>query len=83
MTTNTEFRGRETAAELLTLDALQAALARCMAVHPPEGAELRLHKDANRMADLFGLMVYQRVTSVALADIEAGILDAYRRWDGG
>ena len=81
MTTTAKFRGRETDAALLTLDKLQAALTRCMAVHPPSGAELRLHADANRMADLLGLMIYQRVASVCVADVESGILDAYRRWD--
>lgn len=80
MTTNTEFRGRETSAALLTLDELQAALGRCMTAHPPEGLELRLHPDANRMADLLGLMIYQRVTSVSVAEVKTVIMDAYRRW---
>ena len=47
--------------DVITFEALQAALARCMVLNPPEGMERRLHPDANRLADLFGLMIYERV----------------------
>jgi len=66
----------------ITLDALQAALARCMAIHPPEGAERRLHPDANRLADLFGLMVYEHAPSVPRAQVAPDILEIYARWQG-
>ena len=68
--------------EVISVDALQAALARCMAIHPPEGPERRLHPDANRMADLFGLMVYERSSSVRRADVAPDILEIYARWRG-
>ncbi len=68
--------------EFITLDELQAALARCMAFHPPEGAERRLHKDANRLADLFGLMVYERARSVPRANVAADILEIFTKWAG-
>jgi hypothetical protein len=68
--------------EFITLDELQAALARCMAFHPPEGTERRLHKDANRLADLFGLMVYERAKSVPRANVAADILEIFTKWAG-
>jgi hypothetical protein len=66
----------------ITLDALQAALARCMAIHPPTGAERRLHPDANRLADLFGLMVYERTPAVRHDAVPADIVEIYSRWRG-
>lgn len=69
-------------AEFITLDELQAALARCMAFHPPEGAEKRLHKDANRLADLFGLMVYEHASSVQRGNVAPDILDTFIKWAG-
>jgi|EndMetStandDraft_4_1072995.scaffolds.fasta_scaffold108855_3 hypothetical protein len=69
-------------AAFITLDELQAALARCMSCHPPEGAERRLHKDANRLADLFGLMVYERAGSVQREHVAPDILDIYSKWAG-
>ena len=68
--------------DMLTFDELHLALSNCMAAHPPEGIELRLHEDANRMAGLWGLMSYQGTTSVPLADVDPRVLDAYRRWTG-
>ncbi len=67
----------------LTRDELHRALSRCMDAHPPEGIELRLHPDANSMAGLWGLMLYERTTSVPIDQMEAEVLDAYRRWSGG
>lgn len=66
--------------EVLTFDALHRALARCMAEHPPEGIELRLHVDANKLAGLWGLMSYQRTASVPLDQVKPEVLEAYRRW---
>lgn len=68
--------------DAISLDALQAALARCMAIHPPEGPERRLHPDANRLADLFGLMVYERSPSVLRSQVAPDILEIYARWQG-
>lgn len=59
-----------------------AALARCMAIHPPTGAERRLHPDANRLADLFGLTMYQRTPAVSCSAGPADILESYVRWCG-
>lgn len=66
--------------EVVTFEALHQALARCMAAHPPEGIELRLHDDANAIAGLWGLMSYERLTSVPVEQVKPKVLDAYRRW---
>ena len=66
----------------MNLETAVAALARCMAIHPPEGPERRLHWDANRLADLFGLMVYERAPSVQRAHVAPDILKIYARWQG-
>jgi hypothetical protein len=66
--------------DTLTFDDLHRALSRCMTAHPPQGIELSLHADANRLAGLWGLMSYQRTQSVPLGEVDPRVLDAYRRW---
>ena len=68
--------------DVITFEALQAALARCMVLNPPEGMERRLHPDANRLADLFGLMIYERVQCVPRERVAADILEIFARWQG-
>ena len=65
---------------VLTFEALQQALARCMTAHPPEGKELRLHADANSLAGLWGLTSYERTASVPVADVKPSVLEAFARW---
>ena len=66
----------------LTLDALQAALDRCMTVHPPAGLDRQLHVDASSLAGLWGLMLYERATEVPIDSVSDKVLLAYRRWSG-
>ena len=65
---------------VLTFEALQQALARCMTAHPPAGKELRRHADANSRAGLWGLTSYERTTSVPVADVKPSVLEAFERW---
>lgn len=67
-------------ADVVTLDQLQRALARCMEAHPPEGLERSLHRYANRLAGLWGLMTYERTPAIAVNQIEPVVLEVYRRW---
>ncbi len=64
----------------LTFVELDQALSRCMAAHPPEGTDLKMHPDANRMADLWAAMTIERSTSVPLADVDPRVLEAFQRW---
>lgn len=48
--------------------------------HPPEGLERSLHRDANRLAGLWGLMTYERTPAIAVNQIEPVVLEVYRRW---
>ena len=73
-------RGLESLPEQLTIQALQAALGRCMTAHPPEGRELRLHRDADRMAGVLGLMIYHHVESIPMVDVEQTACEALQRW---
>lgn len=66
--------------DVLTLEQLQRALARCMEAHPPEGLERSLHADADRLAGLWALMTYERIPSVELEQVEPVVMDVYRRW---
>ena len=66
----------------LTFAALHAALDRCMSAHPPEGLERSLHPDANALANLWGLMAYQRISAVPIADVDPSVLVVYKRWSG-
>lgn len=68
--------------QTLSFEALDGALSRCMAAHPPEGVERRLHPDANSMSGLWAQMVVNQVESVPLADVGAGTLEALSRWGG-
>jgi hypothetical protein len=67
-------------AELLAFPQLQAALTKCLTVHPPSGVERKLHPDANRLATLFGLMIYSRAETITIGDVDPQILEAYLRW---
>ena len=73
-------QGLDVPALRLTFDELHAALSRCMDAHPPEGIELRLHPDANKIAGLWGLMIYQRTISIPVELVSPDVLEAYRRW---
>jgi hypothetical protein len=64
----------------LTVAQLTTALDRCMVAHPPTGLDFALHCDANRMADLWGLMVLRRIDQVALSEVPPAVIDAYTRW---
>jgi hypothetical protein len=59
---------------------VQAALMRCLAINPP--VDFVLHRDASRLVDLFGLMVYERAPSVLRAQVAQDILEIYARWQG-
>ena len=65
---------------MLLFDQLHAALDKCMKAHPPNGVELALHADANKMADLWGPMFLERTPSVPLESVKPSVLEAYRRW---
>lgn len=69
--------------EALTFEALHAALSRCMEAHPPDGAELRLHPDANTLAGLWGLMSYEKTQAVPVEQVKPSVMEAYRRWAVG
>lgn len=73
-------REREASPAVLTVAQLHAALSRCMEAHPPEGLELSLHADANCIAGLWGLMSYQRITSIPVSEVDAKVLEAFGRW---
>lgn len=62
---------------------LTVAIDRCMQAHPPTGAELRLHPDANAMAELFGHMTWFNLQEMEQSEVEAlgsKILPALTRW---
>lgn len=69
--------------QTLSFEALDGALSRCMATHPPEGMERRLHPDANSMSGLWARMVVNRIETVPLVDVGVSTLDALSRWSGG
>lgn len=64
----------------VSFEVLNAALTRCMAEHPPEGVELKLHVDANAMASLWSRMVLGEIQAVDAADVSTSVLDAIQRW---
>lgn len=66
--------------ELLTFDEINLALTRCMEAHPPAGLDFQMDPDANTIASLWGLMLYERAASVALSQVSQPVLEAYRRW---
>lgn len=65
---------------MLAREALQQALSRCMATHPPEGLEYRMHPDANRMADLWAAMLVERIDSVPVDGVDHRVIEAFERW---
>ena len=64
----------------LSFRAIDAALARCMEAHPPEGLERRMHADANVMAGLWAQMLVDRIDAVPLASVKPDVLAAWERW---
>lgn len=66
--------------EVLSFVGLQAALDRCMAAHPVDGREHRMHADANAMADLWAPMALQSCQSVNLEKVDDHVFQVYLRW---
>ena len=66
--------------DVLTFEALHAALTRCMAAHPPCNADLQMHPDAHTIASLWGAMSYERRVSIPLDEVDPKVMVAYRRW---
>jgi len=64
----------------ITYQALTVALDRCMKAHPPAGAELTLHSDANQMAELWAPMCLEGTSSVEVSSVRSTIAAAFFRW---
>lgn len=47
--------------------------------HPPQGLERALHSDADRLAGLWGLMIYERSADISVDQVEPEVRDVYRR----
>lgn len=67
----------------LTFVELDAALARCMAAHPPSGVELALHPDASRMADLWAQMFLSREDVCEWVSVDTRVAKAFESWSEG
>ncbi len=65
---------------VLTFEALNLALTRCMAAHPPCNPEFQMHADANVIAGLWGLMLCERTASVRVDHVKPEVMEAYCRW---
>ena len=63
--------------DAIALQDLPAALARCLAIHPPAGPERRQQPDASRLADLYGLMVYERLQELRSVRVDAEVLEVF------
>lgn len=68
-------------AQIITRSQMALALERCCDAHPSTGAGRQLHPDAFLMADLFGLMLHHRQTSVPIHEVAPDILAAFQRWE--
>lgn len=66
--------------ESVTIRDVQAALTACLAAHPP--VDQRLHREASRLADLYGVMVFEHQASAMLASLEPDLHDLLNKWCG-
>lgn len=67
-------------AATITREQIAAALERCCNANPASGPGHKLHPDASRMADLFGVMLHRRQQAVELEAVELDIQAAIDRW---
>lgn len=66
--------------DILSYSDIQQALERCMAAEPVAGAEYALSKDASRLADILGEMIYRKADTLAVADVSEKAQAAFNRW---
>ena len=66
--------------ESITIREVQAALTACLAAHPP--VDQKLHREAARLADLHGVMVFEHQASALLASLEPDLHDLLNKWRG-
>jgi hypothetical protein len=67
-------------AATITREQITAALERCCNANPASGPGHKLHPDASRMADLFGVMLRHGRHAVELETVEPEIQEAINRW---
>jgi hypothetical protein len=66
--------------ESIRFEDVQAAVMRCLAVHPP--VDFALHRDASRLVDLFARMSYQKVHEVQPDQMPPDVLALLQKWGG-
>ena len=66
--------------EQILLIEVQAALTRCLAVHPPMEPDRTLCPDANRLAEVYGEMICARLEAREIADLNESQRAAFTRW---
>lgn len=59
---------------------VQAALERCMAANPPEGAEFGLSRDASLLGDIIGEMIWRKLNEIPASVVTGKHQDALNRW---
>jgi hypothetical protein len=65
---------------VIDVNDVAAALGQCLEKHPPAANQGQLHPDANVLAELYGTMVYSRVTTCAGESLLPHVAEALRRW---
>lgn len=66
--------------ENIAYNDVQKALERCMSAEPVAGSEYALSKDASRLADILGEMIYRKADTLAVADVSEKAQAAFQRW---
>lgn len=64
----------------ITIQRVGESLARVCKTHPSTGQDYVLHPDASLLAELYGTMIYHKVSEIRLEDVDEAIRAALDRW---
>ena len=65
---------------MISLQQLELAINRARAVSPSRGADAQLDPEVSLLAELYGQMIYYRLTTLALSALSKRELEAWQRW---
>lgn len=65
---------------MISLQQLELVINRARAVSPSRGADAQLDPEVSLLAELYGQMIYYRLTTLALSALSKRELEAWQRW---
>ena len=72
----------ESEANDITLSELEQAINYWRGLRPSRGEERALSAEVNQLAEIYALMIYERLRTLPRARVNAGVLELLEAWRG-